>query len=415
MNRSRAAALAVLLTLVACDTLTERYAPGTVYRQLARPEIWQLLPGGQAEQLGLLPGDLLLSYNLEPVASNADVVAAQGRAVLAAGPVKLVVLRGGRELRFETAPGPLGALPVASRHPSGLAVALEESMRRLRLFADHDWLAALTGESFSFAAAAGECRAWWPGGEVGSYLEDAAMMAGLELDQVYSLAAGGDAFAIIRMALEGDRPVLVLGGWPGHRASFWGVATRFDPEQGEQGLLFGHTLDSADELPLTGLVAEVYLVDDAGNGWDDLDEVLALVLTQALELGLARNEDGWQTGLQAYDQLIVALDTVPFCPVCGPEESPVCFDRLLWAMVAHKQSAMRFLDAMREVVPEHTALVDEIGGDMQAQVARLEGIVRSRVRVGELEDQRRIAQAIAEVQLIENDLLGLYEQLLARL
>jgi len=407
------AALALLLTIVACGRGPAPTAPGDFYRELARPEVWKPVPHQQAELLGLEPGDLLLSYNGEPVLTNADVVTAQERATRGQS-VIITVLRDGRELSFEVEPGPIGVLPVAMRRPSSLAAALTDIMRSLGLFADYDWLAALTGESFTLAAADEECRAWWPSGTAGLYLDDLALMTGLDLHPVYLLEEGGDALAAVRDALEAGYPVLVRGGWPMPRAGFWGVATRFDPEEGERGLLFGYTLDSAEEQPLTGGIVEAYVVRP-GMGWDDLDDVLALVLTQALELGLGRTDFGWRTGLQAYDELITGLDTVPFCPVCGPEESPVCFERLAWSMVAHKESAVRFLEAMREVVPEEAVLVDEIVGDLRAQIGKLDGILRSNTRIGLLEDQRRIAMALAEVQVIENDLLGLYEQLLGRL
>ncbi|MFO7675043.1 MAG: hypothetical protein R6X12_01810 [bacterium] len=402
--------LAAALALSGCGR-EERFAPGDTYRRISRPEVWRALPYGQAETLGFEPGDLLIVYNREPVRSNDAVVAAQARASGAPSRIPVTVLRDGREVEFEVEPGPVGVMPVAARHPSGLAVALEDILRALGMFADYDWLAALTGESFTLAAAAGECRAWWSGGAAGSYLDDIALMAGFELTRVYSLADGGNGRAAVRAALDAGRHVLVRGGWPGHRGGFWGVAVRHDPEL---DAVFGYTLDSAEEMPLAGGLAEAYVIE-AGPGWDDADEVLALVLNQALELGYAREGDGWETGLAAYDLLITSLDTVPFCPVCGEGESPVCFGRLVWSMVAHKESAIRFLTAMREAAPDQAALIDEIVGDLQAQVGKLEGIARSGARIGRLEDQRRIARVIAEIQVIENDLLGLYEQLLVAL
>lgn len=414
MNRLPVAVLVVVLAAVSCERVPGGSRPGEVYRRIARPEVWHVLPSGQAERLGLEPGDLILSYNSEPVAGNADIIAAQERAAGAVDSIPIIVLRAGRELEFRVAPGTMGVLPVASRYPSSLAIALEDIMGGLGLFADYDWLAALTGESFALAANEDGCRAWWPGEASGSYLEDVALMAGLELLPILPPDREEDMGTAIRNALDQGRAVLVRGGWPGYRADFWGRATRFDPELGEMGVLLGHTLDSAEELPLAGPVAEAYIVEP-GIGWDDLGEVLALVLTQALELGLARTEYGPVTGLQAWDRLIIALDTVPFCPGCGLAESPVCFERLLWALIAHKESAIRMLGEMSTIAPDQAGLFDEITGDLQAQVGKLEGIARSGARIGELESQRRIARALAEVQLIENDLLGLYEELLGRL
>ncbi len=397
--------------LLACEGAPERARPGATYARIARPEVWKVLPYSQAESLAFQPGDLLLSYNREVLASNEDVRVSQGRVPAGQDLIPVVVLREGHEVEYEVRPGPLGGLPVAAKYPSSLALALEDIMRSLGLFTDYDWLAALTGESFALTASDDECRAWWPGGMAGAYLEDLALMAGLKLRRVYGVELDEDPVDIIRGELLQGRAVLVSGGWPESRAGFWGVATRFDQDE---NLAYGYSLDAAAELSLTGVVLEVYVVGPE-RGWDEPDEVLALVLNQALELGQTRIEYGWKSGLQAYDLLITSLDTMPFCPVCGMTESQSCFDRLLWAMIAHKESAIRFLGQVREAVPDQQAVLDEILGDQQAALAKLEGIMRSRIGLKTLDNQRKIARTLGEVQIIENDLLGLYEELLAAL
>jgi hypothetical protein len=324
--------------------------------------------------------------------------------------ISVVVQRGPGEVEFSVRPGPLGGMPVALKYPSTLSLALEDIMGHLGHFADYDWLAALTGESFSLSAHDAVCRAWWPGGLAGAYLEDVALMTGVKLEKVYGPEMSERPTEAIRDALAHDHPVLVFGGWPEHRISYWGVAAHDD----DDGRIRGYTADAAGELPLAGPVAEAYALSE-DRPWEEPDELLALVLTQALELGQARTETGWKSGIQAYDLLITSLDSVPFCPVCGEEESQSCFDRLLWALVAHKESANRFLVQMREAIPDQAELIDEIVGDNRAIVGKLEGISRSGTRVGNTDDQRKIQRVLLEVQIIENDLIGLYENLLASL
>ncbi len=395
------------LVLVVCGKPVVHTKPGEVYKRVARPEIWQILPRTQAESVGLQSGDLVLSYNQEPVRTNDEIRRAQARALGSKGRIPVVVLRGDKELEFSVEPGPLGGMPVAAKYPSSLALALEDIMRHFGLFADYDWLAALSGESFTFTARADECRAWWPGGKSGEYLAQLADMTGLSIERLGARGQGLGVDAIKQELLRG-RTVLVHGGWPDHRYGFWGIATRYDMKD---SLVYGYSLDSAEELGLTGLVDEAYVVAPADD-YKQPDELLARVLTQALELTQAYSDTGWKSGIQAYDLLLTSLDTVPFCPVCGTEESQACFDRLVWATIAHKQSANRFLQSMKLASPEQAGLLDETIADNQAIIGKLEGIARSSVRLGRLEDQRKLALILSKVQLIENDLIGLYEALL---
>ena len=403
--------LSVLALFAGCATVETESRPGDVYRKASRPQVWKVLPFSPAEEVGMQPGDLVITYNRQPVRSNDEIREAQARALGSSEEIPVVVLRKNVEVELRVPPGPLGALPVAARYPSSLALALEDIMTRLGVFTDYDWLAALTGESFTFTAHEDACRAWWPGGKSHVYLDAVQDVAGLEFRQVHTGDATGEAVTAIRGELLKGRQVLVQGGWPDHRAEFWGLVTRYDQDE---GLLFGYSLDAADELPLVGDVLVAYVVELDGE-WAAPDVMVRTVLTQALELAQVRSDEGWKSGLDAWNLLIVSLETVPFCPVCGEEESQACLERLVWTMVAHKESANRFLEWMRLAVPDQAALIDDIVGDNNAVIGKLQGMMRSGVQVGTIEDQRKLARAFLEIEVIENDLIGGYENLLGAL
>ena len=398
------------LLLAACEPATNGSRLGEAFVRAGRPEVWKLLPRGQAERVGLKPGDVLMTYNHLPVETNDDVRKAQAEALAADSVVDITVLRDDHELSFKVRPGPLGAMPVSGRYPSSLALTLEDILRHFGRFADYDWLAAVTGESFTFTANDSECAAWWPGGLAGDYLEDACRAAGLAARQVFDAADSTDPMPIVKGELSRGRVVLVQGGWPEHRYSFWGIATRYDSAG-----VYGYTLDASAELPLSGTVYEAYVVRPSGSGWVEPEELLRQSVQQALELDQERVSGGWKSGLDAYDEIIVLLDTVPFCPTCDSTESRACFDRLVWAMVAHKESNVRFLEAMRLALPDQTGVLDDIISAERTIAGKLEGMVRSGVRVGKREDQHKLARVFADIQLIESDLVVQYEALLAAL
>ena len=400
---------AVLSVLVGCREQPGRSEPGATYRLAARPEVWRVIPRGQAEQAGFLAGDVVLLYNGTSVRSNDAVREAQLQVPAGTERVTVTVLRGEEEMQLEVGPGPLGVMPVSARYPSSLALALEDIMHQLGLFTDYDWLAALTGESFTFTANADVCRAWWPGGKAGVYLESLARVAGLKL--VPLLDGTVEPSEAIRAALERGSRVLVAGGWPEYRADFWGVASRWNEAEKR---VYGFTLDSPDELPLTGAVRAAYAVE-AGEGWAEPEELLATVLDQALELNQTFADSGWKSGFDAFDLLIAGLDTVPFCPVCGPEESQACFDRLVWVAIADKESQLRFLEAMKVALPDQVPLLDEALGDIGAIVGKLEGVTRSGAQVELPADREKLKFVFTEIEVVENDLIAVYEELIGGL
>ncbi len=399
---------AAVLAFTGCEKESGPTEPGTAFELAARPEVWRVLPRSPAEEAGLQPGDVMLLYDGIPVRSNEDVRAAQEQAA-GKEKVPVMVLRGDEEIQLELAAGRLGVMPVSARYPSSLALALEDLMRNLGLFTDYDWLAALSGESFTFTAHEDVCRAWWPGGKSGVYLEDLAGAAGLAL---HPLGDGTIPTAdAVRAALARGDAVLLEGGWSDYRADFWGVASRSD---GPQGTIYGYTLDSAEELPVTGTIRAAYAVEREG-AWVDPVDMLATVLEQGLELIQVVSDTGWKSGIEAYDLLVADLDTTPFCPVCGAAESQACFDRVVWVTIAHKESQVRFLEAMKLALPDQVALLDEAIGDVRAALGKFEGITRSGARVAVPADREKLKVVIAEIEVIENDLIGVYEEILAGL
>uniref|UniRef100_A0A7C4GBA6 PDZ domain-containing protein n=1 Tax=candidate division WOR-3 bacterium TaxID=2052148 RepID=A0A7C4GBA6_UNCW3 len=412
---SRGACLLVvgLLMLPGCRQGGNGKPLGATYKANGRPEVWRVPVGSQAAVIGLKPGDLVVAYNGEPVLEQDDVV----RAEAAAGtkPVKVTVLRDDVEMTIEAKSGPLGYVPEADRYSASLAAALADILQHYERYWDYDWLAALTGEAFVLAGRAGDARSWGPGADDGELLAEVGRMTGLAFRTAYERAGDSirpEAAHVLREGLMRGQTLLVRGGWPGHRAYMWGIATRLNPAD---STIYGHTVGASGELPLTGPVLAVYEVTAKPAKAPEPDDVLMLALDHALELGLAYADSGWKTGLDAYDLLIQSLDTVPFV-LDGSEESKAAFSRLIWSLVAARESAIRFFDEMKEALPDEADdLIDEIMAANRAIVTKLEGITASRLLPSDRESGRKLAVMMNGIQMIENDLLGMYEELLGEL
>lgn len=407
-------ALAALVVVVACRKEETGTALGTTYAQIARPAIWRVLPRTQAESIGLEPGDVITSYSDEPVATTEELVQLQFKSVGSQEKIPMTVLRGDAEVKFEATPGVLGVLPDAERYPAGLAVALKDVLGYYGVTADYDWLAALTGESFAFTARREVCRGVWPDGLSGRYLEGLTKYYGLTFHTILAGAtdsARPEAMATIREKLSRGKPLLVFGAWPGRNGSSWGIAVRYNPGDSS---VYGYAPGSAGQMKLSGPIAEAYDVARRVTADPDPAQMLATVLTQALELGQASSDTGWQSGIAAYDLWMKGLDTVPFCPVC-PDSGRECFDRLTWALLANKESANSFLQDMREALPDQTDLIDEAIAKNTAIIGKLDGIIQSGVKIGTRESQQKLARAVNEIQLDETDLLGLYDDIIGQL
>jgi hypothetical protein len=410
-------ALAAVVAVLACGKQETGTALGTTYEQIARPAIWRVLPRTQAETLGLEPGDLVVSYNGEPVKTTEELVQLQFRSVASPEKIPLTVRRGETEVKFEVTPGVLGVLPNSERYAGALAVALRDILGYYGVTADYDWLAALTGESFTFTARRDGCRGTWPDGLAGDYLGGLAEYYGLTFRTIFADSAGPErvvgreAVAAVRGKLGRDKPVLVYALWPGSNGYTWGIAARYNAADSS---VYGFTVGSAGEVRLGGPIAEAYEVSYRATAEPEPADLLTTVLSQALELGQASADTGWQSGIAAYDLWIKDLDTIPFCPVC-PDSGQGCFDRLVWTLLANKESANRFLKDMREALPDASDLIDELVARNEAIIGKLQGIIQSGVRIGTRESQQKLARAVNAVQLDEADLLGLYDELIGEL
>jgi len=413
-------ALVALVAVVACRKEETGTALGTTYAQIARPAIWRVLPRTQAESLKLEPGDVIASYSDEPVKTTEELVQLQFRSVGSQERIPMTVLRGDAEVKFEATPGVLGVLPDAERYPGGLAVALKDILGYYGVTVDYDWLAALTSESFTFTIRREGCRGVWPNGLSDVYLEGLTQYYGLTFRTVFPgatdstrPATGGqqEAMAAIREKLGRGKPVLVFGAWPASNGFSWGIATRCSAAD---STVYGYSLGSAGEVRLSGPIAEAYEVAHRVTIEPDPGDMLTTVLARALELGQASADTGWQSSIAAYDLCIKNLDTVPFCPVC-PDSGKGCFDRLVWTLLANKESANRFLQDMREALPDQTDLIDEAIAKNTAIIGKLNGIIQSGVTIGTKESQQKLARMVNEIQLAETDLLGFYEEIIGEL
>lgn len=407
-----AALLLVMVAVTGCRRPENGTPIGTTYERLGRPEVWRVPPRSEAARAGLLPGDVVISYADEPVASQEDLVRAWTKA---SGKVPLVVLRDDQELTLNVKAGPLGFIPIAARHSGSLAQALDDITGYFGAEFEYDWLAALTGESFAISGRLGECQTWRPGSRDGNYLDDIGKLVGLAFRPVFINDDATDttgparAVATVRDLLARGQVALVRGEWdPG--VPLWGVATRCQRDAGIEGYGPG----AVTIRPMAGRVLAVYEVRRRAVPQPDPSDLLGMALDHALELGLAVSDTGYRSGLDAYDALIQSLDTVPFCRE-RPEQSTAVFHELLWSLVGSREAANSFFSDIREALPEQAGLIDEIMGANRSVISKLEAIANSGIGLTTKDDRMRIGITLSEIQLIENDLLGFYEELIGEL
>ncbi|MBM3312960.1 PDZ domain-containing protein [candidate division WOR-3 bacterium] len=420
---SRSLVLMVFVAAVAglaCRRAETGSPLGATYGQVARPAVWRVLPRSQAEACGLQPGDVILSYGDEPVRTTAELLQMQLQMAAGTRQIPLTVLRGDAEVGLQVEPGELGLLPEAERYTGSLALAAKDVLSHFGSSVDYDWLAALTGESFVFTARCGGCPGTWPGDVNRADFIGLTAHYGLALRLVYAADTNSSrgpgenrqrALSFIRERLTRGRVLLVWGNWPGTTEKRWGVAARCEPGD---SLVRGYTPGWAGEVATAGPIDEVYEVEQRVLAEPDPDDLLTAVLTRAIEMGRTAADTGWQSGIAAYDVWIGRLDTVPFCSVC-PDSGVACFDRLIWTLLANKESANRFLEDMREALPESGELIGDIIANNNIILAKLNGVMQSRVRPGTWENQQKLARVVNEIQLVEAALLWLYEDLIGEL
>jgi hypothetical protein len=327
-----------------------------------------------------------------------------------------MLLRGDDEVRLSVQPGPLGIVPEAGRYTSSLAVALEDMLDHFGAAPGYDWLAAELGESFTFEASAQGCRSCVPDVINEANLINLRRDFGLFLRPVTPVrpadsAGNGMMQNALKSQLARGRIVLVFAHWADQPGEQWGIAVR--AEEGDS-MVYGYTLGSAEQLPIDGPVSAAFEVRYGAVPEPEAADLVTSALVNALELGQAYSDSGCRTGIAAYDIVIGALDSVPFCPACS-DASQACFERLVWSLAGGKESADRFLRDMRVALPDNSDLIDEIITDNEVIISKLQGIIRSGVKVGTVENQQKLARTIAEIQMIESDLLAVYEDLIGEL
>ncbi|MEO0068096.1 MAG: hypothetical protein ABIK23_03065 [candidate division WOR-3 bacterium] len=410
------------LFFLSCQSKPQGEPIGTTYLELAKAEVWRVPANSQAQVVGLTGGDLIVSYNDEVVQTFQDLLEIEKRSFGHAEKVRLGVLRNGQELVMESEPLPLGFIPNSERFSASLAKALEDILKHFGLPSYYDWLAAITGESFGLTVRDEDPFSWGTGGRSIEFLPNISNLTGLSFEPLYqhppgeSLRnhAGIDAVKSALIAAKGDGfPVVVVyGKWDTKRAK-WGIATRVDT-MGITPRVYGYTVGAGSEQPLIGEIVAAYKVRFRGGCSLEPVGLVKAVLTQALELGLSARDTGWHSGLEAYDILIKSLSQFPVCPQ-GTDTASECFYDLLWKLIASKESANQFFDDMKMALPEKAVLFDEVMARNRAVIARLEGIAGRGLRLNSVTNQEKIAEVLTGIAEIENEILGLYEEILAEL
>lgn len=409
----------ICLAFSACKTAPPGKPLGATYAELGKVEIWKIPARSEAQTVGLKVGDVIIGYNDEPVQNVNEYFNLEKEAVTAGSgeKVRLTVLRDDQELSFEARRVPLGFLPKSRMYSASLAKALDDVIQYYGQPGMYDWLAALTGESFAMMLEGNNPYSWGTDGLGENYINTVEQFTGLSLRLRYSREGEGDSAApdqglqVIRKLLAQNRHLVVLGKWGGQPALLWGIPGRINPAD---STVLGWTLDYGTEQVLTGEIISVYEAGFRGPVTPEPADMLSSVLEQALELGLRSSDRGWHSGLEAYDIVLKQLEQFPVVPE-GIDASNDCFYRLVWRLIAKKESANRFLNEMKQVLPEQADLIEEVLGRNRAIIGRLEGVMAANLRLDSPANQQKAARVIAEIQEIENDLLGLYEELIGEL
>ncbi len=392
---------------------------GSTYALMDKPEVWKVPAKTIAQLAGLNPGDVIISYDENPVPDLNALQQAVAGAKDKTGTVKLVVMRNDKEITLEAKPGELGFIPVAMRYSATLAKALEDIMAHFDQVGYYDWLAGLTTESFSINVLEEDCGSWGYNGTAENYLEDLENLTGLSVKPLWQSTESQETvntktttiISLVKDALNHGTAVLIRGGWS-QNPYLWGVASRFKTQD---STIYGYSLGTAQEQPLTlEKVQAVYEVRCRGRITPDPTDLLTTVLDKALEQGLASTDSGWHSGLEAYDIILKKLSQFPMCPE-GPDIATDHFYRLVWSLIASKESANRLLEDIKAALPEKTALLDEAMARNRAIIGKLEGIAATHLPLNSLENQQKLARSIVEIEAIENDLLGLYEEIIGEL
>ncbi len=366
----------------------------------------------QAQLIGLKPGDVILTYDEEVITTIADLYRAESLVKGKTGNVQITIFRNGKELTVEAKPEFLGFAPIAWAYSGSLAKALEDIMNHFAQPGYYDWLNALTGEAFSCAIREGDWSSWGVDSRRDDNFEEIARLTGLSFTLFWRADSSTPSpIPLIIEALNNKRVLLVRGGWSYPNQHHWGIITRYEPAD---STVYGYTIENGEEQPLSGQVLSLYEVKCQKKFSPDPTDFLITVLDQALELGLASSDTGWHSGLEAYDILVKDLSRLPITSE-GTELATQFFYRLIWRLIAQKESAIRFFEDMKNAFPEKAALFDEVVGRQRAILGRLEGCAATHLPLNSKENQEKLTRVLIEIQELENDLLGIYEEIIGEM
>lgn len=385
---------------------------GSIFAQLQKPEVWKVPIMSQAQLIGLKRGDVIASYDEEIITTIADLYRAESLAKGKVGNISITILRDGKELSVEAKPEPLGVAPIAWAYSGSLAKSLEDIMNHFAQPGYYDWLSALTGEAFSCTIREGDWSSWGVDSKSDTYFEAIARLTGLSFTLLWCADSSiSSPIPVIIEALNNKRVLLVRGGWSYPHQHHWGIITRYEPAD---STVYGYTIENGEEQSLSGQILSVYEVKCQKKVSPDPTDFLITVLDQALEIGLASSDTGWHSGLEAYDILVKDLSRFPVTSE-GTELATQIFYRLIWRLIAQKESAIRFFEDIKNAFPEKSALFDEVVGRQRAILGRLEGCAATHLPLNSKENQEKLIRVLIEIQELENDLLGIYEEIIGEM
>ncbi len=410
-----ASLLIFFLTLfISCQQAPEGAPIGKTYTYLERPEVWKVPVKSPAQLIGLKPGDVIISYDEQPVLTLTEFEDALTKAKSKPDSITLVILRDEQELTLRTKPGPLGFIPVKIAYSASLAKALEDILTHFGQTGYYDWLAAITNENMTLTVRDDDPFSWGSGGLSGKFLDGVANLTNLSsrlLWQWQATAETENLRQVIATGIKDHQVLLVQGGWADNTYQ-WGIVSRLNPDD---TICYGYSVGNGAEQPLNlEQVKGVYEVRCRGKVVPDPADYMKSALVSALEIGLATADSGWHSGLEAYDIIVKRLNQFPLTPE-GPDVATERFYQFIWQLLGHKESANRFFSDMREAFPESADLFDEVIGRNRAIISKLEGLIAVNLPLNSLENQQKVARVLVEIQEIENDILGIYEDILGEL
>lgn len=251
-----------------------------------------------------------------------------------------------------------------------LALALRAAIEAASGEIDYDTLCATLGVSFAAVSVSAESApGWWMTYGRDAFVEPVAELfglrlrnlqppdVGLEMTQAVEFPQHFEASykPLVQRAIENGQPVLAWQGWPGVSGLFWGVIARAQAET-----LGGTTLwAEGPRVTMTGPAMQCYVVEDFARREPTPLQVLKTAMQHAdaymnrapfAPVTAGAGVPAIVTGPAAFDAWERWLSETEFGPI---EEDASWREHRQHAefVMSSWQSAGRFLEAMRPVVP----------------------------------------------------------------